>query len=253
MLLCRQIARVDNMEAIGLAIGVPGLAALFLKAGLRGYEVFTNVRETSAELDHCMHTFRLEQQRLLDWRDSINRVNISNSPQSTERERYLLIVGTLARIACLFTSIAEVQSKNAQPTEPTEDRKWLSTKRFSRSLKSNWFRRTKSDSSSTAVSNGAKTPTQRPLSPAFPQFNIEEVVPDDMKTENLELLGARVEKSNLSFQNIRWAVHDKHTLEELLKRLRRYTQSLIDISTPLLSAAGTSSRQFCLTLLTNSD
>ncbi|TGZ80754.1 hypothetical protein EX30DRAFT_378701 [Ascodesmis nigricans] len=79
---------VVDMEAIGLAMGVPGLAALFLKAGLQGYEILTNAKGTYTDVDHYIHSIKLEQQKLQDWRDSINRVKLSHDPNSPGRERY---------------------------------------------------------------------------------------------------------------------------------------------------------------------
>lgn len=99
------------MEAVGLAIGVPGLAALFLKTSIQGFEVLANARDTSAEISHYTHIIKVEQQKLRDWKAEINRANLSKNPESPERERYLLILETLGRLAHLFADMAVLQNK----------------------------------------------------------------------------------------------------------------------------------------------
>lgn len=53
------------MEALGIAIRVPGLAALYLKADLEGYNVLTSARNISADTDHYIHDLTVKHQILL--------------------------------------------------------------------------------------------------------------------------------------------------------------------------------------------
>lgn len=219
------------MEAIGLAIGVPGLAALFLKAGLQGYEALAGARNVSADMDHYIHSIKLEQQKLQDWRDSIDRVKLSDDLGSPERERYLLIVGTLARIASLFSSMADMEDEYVPAVERTEDQRVSS--KTSRRRFFHRFRRSKQ-----MVGSSAMETAQNSSSPASPRFGIHDVLPHDINSDQLKMVAEQVGKSEISIQNIKWALHDRKKLQGLLERLSGYTQNLIEISGPLTSGSG---------------
>ncbi|TGZ77195.1 hypothetical protein EX30DRAFT_374832 [Ascodesmis nigricans] len=225
------------MEAIGIAIGVPGLAALFLQAGLQGYDVLTNASHVSADVDHYIHSIKLEEQKLRDWKDSINRAKLSDDPKSPERERYLLIIGTLARIAYLFTSMAAMEDEYVPTVKRVENKNSVS-RLFRRFRRPRWM-----------VGSSEIEKPQRSSSPANFHYRMEEILPHNMTSDQLEVLGDTVAKSDISIQGIKWAILDRKKLQGLLERLSGYTQSLIDISGPLVSASasrsGTSAeRQF---------
>jgi hypothetical protein len=214
------------MEAIGLAIGVPGLAALFLKIGLQGYGILTNARDVPADLDHYIHSIKIQEQRLRDWKDKIDGAKLSHELQSpTDRERYRLIVQTLARIACLFTSISAIEDEYATidrrvEGQPKSFRPGTVRRLFGR------FRRVRKVDEASAIETISAS-----SSPVYPSF--EMVVPSDMTVDQLRLVGENVERSGISTQSIKWALRDNEKLQVLLDRLSGYTRNLNEISEPL--------------------
>ena len=221
------------MEAIGLALGVPGLADVFLKTALKGYEILASARDASAEIDHFIHSINLEQQKLRDWKDGINHAKLSNDPESADRRRYLLIVGTLARIARLLTSMGVMEDMYALPVDSVETQKLAS-----KSSQRRFFHRFRIRRSGRMVRSTETEATAGPLSPRHSDFKMEDILPDQVNIDQLTSFKKVVEKSDISIQSIKWALRDREKLQLLLERLSGYTESLIEISGPLISASG---------------
>lgn len=222
------------MEALGVAIGVPGLAALFLKAGLDGYNILTSARNISADVEHYIHSLTVEHQILLDWWEIAKDIQIPNDGKldSDDRKRYILILNTLARIALSFRRAAEIGSVKA--ITPQKERRGVRSpgKRVLGLDMPSWLRGTDSHNANNEIS-------LKSIDSSI--LGMEDNISLDTKLAQLTKLGSVLEnpgQSRLTLQGLKWAIADKKKLEELVERLKGYTQDLYAISKPLFAPQG---------------
>jgi hypothetical protein len=248
------------MDAVGLLIGISGLVGLLIKTSLRGYKVFSNIRELDEDFRHYHNLFCLEEQSLKDWGKRLAEFTDGRQLEEvlgSENDRYKLIIRTAAEIAQLFANIDSMENAYgvrieeqptslAGPSTPTllltpegsdQERGRRKSFSFRQHFRSAWSRspsRTDAISTNKMVVKG--TPPADSLSPHPVPFHA--VISDATIIEQIETLAAGFETKISSYQQCKWAVSDKEKFGTLVRKLKEYNEGLSRITQPLFLSPG---------------
>lgn len=229
-------------EIAGIVLGLPGLCALLLNTGLKGYTLFTDVQNSDDDINDCLSNIQVEYQKLRDWdqrtKHITRAITLTEKDPENHRLRYRLVVNNLARIACVFNTIAEMEDKyrdksgsDSRKSSPSRPRRIID---FAR----RHFPHRRSDPGDLSPQEKIRNSRELTRSPAFGHPNIVEIIPEDIELEKLALLATKYERSVSRVVSLKWAILDKQRMEQLHQKLKGYNQNLVDITNPLLIAEG---------------
>jgi len=247
------------MELAGLAVGIPGLAALLIKTSLQGYEVFSNIRGLDEDFRFYHTQFGLQEQILKDWGKRLEEYTAGRQLEEvlgSENERYKLIIKTAAEIAQLFANIDSMESdygvrQEDQPTSsarantPTlrltpegKDReRGRLMSYFHQPFRSISRSRSKArDVKSTDKTVAKGTPLAASLSPPPAPFHA--VISDAIIIEHVAKMAAGYDRKISSYKQCKWAVSDKEKFGTLVRQLKEYNEGLAKITKPLFLSPG---------------
>jgi hypothetical protein len=204
----------------GIALAVVGLAGQLLGASLAGYNLFSTTRSFGKDYEELRWQFDAERLHLEEWAKT--RIDGRGCLKlDLSDPRYRFTVTTLARISAVFAELPEFHSKYGSEENRGRRASRVVHELVSKSLKS--------------LSLGRSEGLPSTASSALDQASIEL-----LKNPRLTLVGpdlanevARLKDSAEGLQQmlstrrkLQWSAIDKARLEELVKRLKNYNESL---------------------------
>ncbi|KAI5780091.1 hypothetical protein EDC01DRAFT_633552 [Geopyxis carbonaria] len=226
------------MEAVGLAIGIPGLLTLLLKTSLSGYEAIMSIQDANIEIADYLRRIEIEYQCLRDWHESTkhitSKINLENDPPE-HRARFRNIVLTLASVAKLFAESEEMTK--TYRAKDTDKMPYKSAKRFLHV--SYWqHRRNKSETNLVSVKISKELGDRKSTSPPWVLSSMSDGMHEDDKLKRLITLAKTRGSKDLpvsTFSSLKWVMYDKNRIEDLYKNLKSYNEDLKKCTKPLLS------------------
>ncbi|KAF8455069.1 P-loop containing nucleoside triphosphate hydrolase protein [Kalaharituber pfeilii] len=234
------------MEAVGLAVGIVGLAEQLAKVSQEWSNIFSEMKEIGYAHDAVLHDLRTEGLRLKQWEQAWGLDNTSVQLQRLQGldpkdERYRYAVACLARIVSVFAKVAELQSR--YQIESEDNRQGKRNSLGVRYLFSK-FR-------SKSPRPGSSTNASRSTSPS-PQPSISSLTPGDLSLlENPRILANKqllpgideeiaclsrvaqnLQQSVPTYRKLHWANTDKAKCNELVGQLTKYIDGLFNILPP---------------------
>ncbi|KAF8448488.1 hypothetical protein BDZ91DRAFT_112651 [Kalaharituber pfeilii] len=227
------------MEAVGLAIGIVGLAGQLAKVSQEWSNIFSEMKEIGYAHDSVLHDLRTEGLRLKQWEQAWGLDGTSSQLLDPSDERYRYAVASLARIVAVFTNVAELQAQY----QGVPERDGIHGKPDRLIPVGRLFSRFRSKSPRPGSANGSQPASPNPQ-PSLTSVDLkllenprilanEQLLPG-LKEEIacLSRVAQNLERSVPTYRKLRWASTDKARCKELVSQLTHYINGLFNVLPP---------------------
>lgn len=259
-------ASPDDMESLGLAVGLAGLAGQLFRVTMQCYEILSDAQDFGIDHDSFHWQLVTEKNRLLRWEKiwGVDNGTLNQKLKPMDYE-YRYAVGTLARIVSLFASAESLSSKyGLQATQPAENPSKSPDRKPEKQNKSHKKKsktpnrprgmldvftflkpRSRKDGGDSPSSPKSTVHEDLPRYSTFPPnldsdaltllgdpsvLQWKDLVPElDEEVRKLKEMASRVQQVLPTYRKFRWAVTDKSRSIKLIQQLRTYNDGLFNV------------------------
>jgi len=255
---------MSGIEALGIALALPGVAQQLMKTALEGYRIFQDVKEVGQDLQKHLCALGVMEVALQDWAKKLERhksdYGIVLDPKS---QRYGLILKILAMIAGTFAEAdrleikygiarnarnahvlpdrtrSAVESQSLQVGRPSRSRLHLPTWSFGRSRSKSTDRRSGNwkhlESAAQSAPDLSVQENPLPSSTEAVEIDFRSLTESDLEVPMAELdeclrqmeVKAQEYQHELStFRKYQWAICNQEKLNNLVDDLKKYMDYL---------------------------